>query len=239
MLENRSASRRIASVSIFAVIYAITRLLPIAPYVGISSTLTFGEAISPLAGMLFGPFVGASAVTLGTFLDFGLGRPVIFDGLDFLPGLASAVIAGLCFTGRKKIALAFPPVLFLVFTLDPLSAVLINAGPVVIPFLWMHILSVLAMAAVLLAASRGKLPSSGWVYVAATVFLATMTAHVMGAILYENILVRVNEVFPPSTLWVRWNLIFYSYPPERIFFTVVGTIIAVPVLRSLSRRPSG
>jgi hypothetical protein len=189
--------------------------------------------------MLFGPSVGAAAVTLGTFLDFGLGRPVIFDGLDFLPGLASSVTAGLCFTRRRKISLAFPVILILIFTLDPLSTVLINVGPVVIPFLWLHILSILSMAAVFLGASRERLSSSSWVYVAATVFLATMTAHVMGGIVYENILVRVNGVLTPSKLSVSWNVIFYSYPLERVFFTIVGTIIAIPVLRSLARTPSG
>ncbi len=237
MLDSHSPSRKIASAAIFAVIYAITRLIPITPYVGISSFLTFGETLSPLAGMLFGPVVGGGGVVIGTLLDFFLGRPVVFDGLDFLPGLASAVTAGLLFSRRKKLGFALPIALMVIFTLDPLSVVLVSVGPLYIPFLWMHVLSVLTMAGVWLMVRRGKLPSSSWVYVAATVFLATMTAHVMGGIVYENILVRVNGVLSADAIRPFWFRLLYVYPPERIFFTIVGTIIAVAVLRSLARRP--
>ncbi len=238
MLGSHSPSRRIASASIFAVIYAITRLIPITPYVGISSFLTFGEVLSPLAGMLFGPVVGGSSVVIGTFLDFFLGRPVVFDGLDFLPGLASSVTAGLFFSRRIKLGFAVPIALMVIFTLDPLSAVLVSVGPLYIPFLWMHLLSVLTMGGVWLMVTRGRLQSSSWVYLAAIIFLATMTAHVMGGIVYENILVRVNGYLSAAYVKSLWSYqLFYVYPPERIFFTIVGTIIAVPVLRSLARKP--
>ena len=109
MLPATGTSKRIAYASVFATVYSITRLFPISAYVGISSTLTFGETFSPLAGMLFGPYVGALSVTLGTFLDFLLGRPVIFDGLAFVPGaVVAAATAGLAFTGRTRESLALP-----------------------------------------------------------------------------------------------------------------------------------
>ncbi len=237
MLGSDNPSRRIASAALFAVIYSITRLIPIAPYVGISSYLTFGETLSPLAGMLLGPVAGGGSVVIGTFLDFFLGRPVVFDGLDFLPGLASAVTAGLFFSGRRKVGFAIPIALMVIYTLDPLSAGLVSVGPLYIPFLWMHILSVLAMVGVWLMTTRGKLQTSSWVYVAATIFLATMTAHVMGSIVYENILVRVNGSLSATAIKSVWSGLIYVYPPERIFFTIAGTIIALPVLRSLARRP--
>ncbi|TLY03934.1 MAG: hypothetical protein E6K95_03385, partial [Thaumarchaeota archaeon] len=106
MLRTAGTSKRIAYASVFAVVYSITRLIPISAYVGISSTFTLGETFSPLAGMLFGPYVGALSVTLGTFIDFLLGRPVIFDGLDFVPGAVAAATAGLSFTGRIRESLA-------------------------------------------------------------------------------------------------------------------------------------
>src|SRR5712691_4447268 len=145
MLRTAGTSKRIAYASVFAVVYSITRLFPVSAYVGISSTLTFGETFSPLAGMLFGPYVGALSVTLGTFLDFLLGRPLIFDGLDFLPGAVAAANAGLSFAGRIKEALALPILFLALFALDPLSRGLILVGPVEVAFLWMRLLSVVAI----------------------------------------------------------------------------------------------
>src|SRR5438093_720874 len=121
MLRTAGTSKRIAYASVFAVVYSITRLFPVSAYVGISSTFTLGETFSPLAGMLFGPYVGALSVTLGTFLDFLLGRPVIFDGLDFVPGAVAAATAGLSFTGRIKESLALPLLLIAIPVLRALS----------------------------------------------------------------------------------------------------------------------
>src|SRR5207247_490267 len=200
---------------------------PISAYVGISSTLTFGETFSPLAGMLFGPYVGALSVTLGTFLDFLLGRPVIFDGLDFLPGAVAAATAGLAFTGRIRESLALPILFMALFTVDPLSRSLISVGSAEVPFLWLHLLSVMGMGVVwVLITKRGK-DQSGWLFIASTVFLSTMSAHVAGSVIYENVLGRINAVIPPSTFPSRWEAVFFLYPVESAFFTIAGTLIAI------------
>jgi len=239
MLPAPRISRRIAYVSVFSVVYSLTRQFPVSAYVGLNSTLTLGEAFSPLAGMLFGPYVGASSVTLGTFLAFALGRPIVFDGLDFVPGAVAAAVAGFCFTGRKKESLATPLAFMAIYSIDPLSENLVSAGPFVIPFLWMHLLAVLSMAVVWLSATRLKLEHSSWLFIAATVFLSTMSAHVAGSVLYENVLVRINMVLSPPRIQSLWTTIFYLYPVERVLFTSVGTIIALPVIRTISRRAGG
>jgi len=236
MLHTTGTSKRIAYASVFAVVYSITRLFPVSAYVGISSTLTFGETFSPLAGMLFGPYVGALSVTLGTFLDFLLGRPVIFDGLDFVPGAVAAATAGLSFTGRIRESLALPVLFMALFTLDPLSRSLIPVGPTEAPFLWMHLLSAVAMGVVWVLVARAGEGRTSWLFIASTVFLSTMSAHVAGSVLYENVLGRINAVIPPSAFPSRWETIFFLYPVERAFFTIAGTLIAIPVLRALSRR---
>src|SRR5207245_9990477 len=124
------------------------RLIPISAYVGLSSSFTLGEAFSPLAGMLVGPYVGALSVTLATFIDFLLGRPVIFDGLDCVPGAVAAATAGLSFTGRIRESLALPILFMVIFTVDPLSKSLIAVGSAEVPFLWMHLLSVVGLGVV-------------------------------------------------------------------------------------------
>jgi hypothetical protein len=226
----------VASAAVFAVVYAILGLFPVSAYIGVSSFLTFREILSPLAGMIFGPLTGGFSMVLGNFVDFAFGKPVVFDFLDFVPDLASAVMAGLVFTGRRKAALGLPLVLLLWYSLDPLSVDLVQVGPVEVPFYWMHLLSVLVLGFAFALERAGRLKRLNPGYVAATVFVSTMTGHIAGSIVYENVIGRINSLMSARALAGNWNAIFYAYPAERVLFTVIGTAVAVPVLRALSRR---
>ena len=236
MLRVARRSYVVASAAVFAVVYAVLGLFPVSAYIGVSSFLTFREVVSPLAGMIFGPLVGGFSMVIGNFVDFAFGKPVVFDFLDFVPDLASAVLAGLVFTGRRKVAFAFPVVLLIWYALDPLSVNFVQVGGASVPFYWLHAVSIVVLGAALVLESRKRIGRLHPAFIAATVFASTMAGHLAGSILYENILVRINGVLTPSVLAGNWNLIFYAYPAERILFTVLGTAISVPVLRSLARR---
>ena len=220
----------------FAVLYAILGLIPVAPYIGVGSFLTFREVVSPLAGMIFGPMTGGFSMIVGNFVDFAFGKPVVFDFLDFVPDLASALLAGLIFTGRRKAALALPLVLIAWYSLDPLSVDTVVVGGATIPFLWMHLLSVAVLGVALASEARGRLNRLHPAFIAATVFASTMTGHVAGSILYENVLGRINGVLTAQVLAGNFEAIFYAYPAERTLFLLLGTAVAAPVLRALSRR---
>lgn len=236
MLHTRGRSYFVASAAVFAVLYAVLGLFPVSAYIGVSSFLTFREIVSPLAGMVFGPLTGGFSMVLGNFVDFALGKPVVFDYLDFVPDLASAVMAGLVFTGRRKAAIALPLLLVAWYSLDPLSADFVSVGGVRVPFFWMHLFSVAVLALAFVLEARGRLKKLNPFYVAATVFASTMTGHIAGSILFENIVSRVNGLLSAHQIAAAWNAIFFAYPAERILFTVLGTATAVPVLRSLTRR---
>ena len=226
----------VASAAVFAVVYAILGLIPVSAYVGVSSFLTFREILSPLAGMLFGPLTGGFSMVIGTFVDFAFGKPVVFDFLDFVPDAASAVMAGLVFTGKRKLSLAFPLALILWYSLDPLSVNFVVVGGLPVPFYWMHLLSILVLGVAFLFESRGILNRMNPVFLGATVFASTMTGHIAGSILFENVVSRINDLLTADKIAGAWYAIFFAYPPERILFTVLGTTVAVPVLRALSRR---
>jgi len=227
----------VAGAAVFAVLYALLGLIPVAPYIGVGSFLTFREIVSPLAGMTFGPLTGGFSMIVGNFVDFAFGKPVVFDFLDFVPDLASAALAGLVFTGRRKAALALPLALMAWYSLDPLSVDTVVVEGTQVPFLWMHLLSVATLGFALALESRGRLNRLHPAFVAATVFASTMTGHVAGSILYENVLGRINGVLTAQALAGNFEAIFYAYPGERTLFLVLGTAVAVPVLRALSRRP--
>lgn len=235
MLRAGRRSYFVASSALFAVLYAILGLFPVTPYIGVRSFLTFREILSPLAGMLFGPLFGGFSMLLGNFVDFSIGKPVVFDFLDFVPDAASAVMAGLVFTGRRRVAVALPILLMLWYSLDPLSTVVIYVGGIPVPFFWMHLLSVGTLLGAFWLESRGVIGKLGPWFVGATTFASTMTGHIAGSLVFENIAARVNNTLSAQQIVGAWYAIFFAYPPERILFTVLGALVAVPVLRALSR----
>jgi hypothetical protein len=234
LLSIRRRTYAVATASTFAVIYSLLGLIPVSAFIGIPSFLSFRGVLSPLAGMLFGPVVGGFSMVLGTFLDFALGRPVSLAYLDFVPDLVSAAVAGLCFTGRRKAAVALPILLLAWYYADPASADFISVNGMPVPFFWMHLVSVAVIAGALFLESRGRLGRLNPAFVASTAFASTMAGHIAGSIVYENVLVRLDGV-PVQTLQGLWISIFYAYPAERILFTVLCTIVSVPVLRALVR----
>lgn len=235
MLRPRRRSTLVASAAVFAAVFAILGLVPISRLVGIPSFITFREAVSPLAGMLFGP-AGGLSVVIGVLLDFGLGRPVVFLGLDFLIDLTAVLVAGLSFTGRKWQAVLLPIALIVVFLLSPYSPSLVYLGGFPVPFVWMHSASIVVLAAALYAESTGRLQRLSWGFVGAVSFASTMAGHIMGGILTEYVYLSQGVLFGYSTANSYWTFIFFIYPLERVFITVVGTAIAVPVLRALAAR---
>ena len=235
MLRSGRRTSTIAAVAVLAAVYAVLGLMPISRLVGISSFITMREAVSPLIGMILGPS-GGVAVIIGVVLDFGLGRPVVFLGLDFLVDLAAAVTAGLAFTGRRKAAVLLPTALIVAFLLSPASAGFVSVGGISIPFVWMHLTSVGALASALYLESKGRVSRLGPAFVGATMFAATMAGHITGGILTEYVYLSQGTLFGSSTVGAYWTTVFFLYPIERAFLTVVGTAVSVPVLRALSRQ---
>jgi hypothetical protein len=232
-LQSRIGTRRLATIAVFAAIYAVMSLIPVSRLVGNVSFLTMAEVFSPLAGMVLGPFEGGLAVLVGTFAAIALGKPVGFDGLDFIPGVVAAVTAGCAMRGSVKVAASLSVLMYAVYTLDPLSVAFVSVGGVPVPYLWMHILSLAAFVSVSYLHRKGFGFASTAVMTAATVFLSTMNAHVAGAIMYENVLVRINEAMTPAAIAGIWHTVFYVYPVERVFFTVIGSILAIGVFRAV------
>ena len=234
MLAVRRRTYLLASASVFAALFAVLGLIPVSRLVGIGAFITFREAVSPLAGMLFGPLTGGLSIVLGVFIDFGLGRPPVFLGLDFLIDLAAAVTAGLAFSGRRRLAVLFPSGVIAVLLMGPASPLSVSVGGV--PFVWMHVVSVAVLGVALYLERLGRVKKLGVWFVGATMFASTMCGHAMGGILTEAMYLGSGNFFGSGTAGAYWTAIFFLYPVERLFLTAVGTAVALPALRALARR---
>jgi hypothetical protein len=237
LLGPRRRSTIVASAAAFAAVFAIIGLFPLSRLVGISSFITMREAISPLAGMLFGPVGGGLSIVLGVYLDFSL-RPPAFLGLDFLVDMMAAVTAGLCFLGRRKLAVILPSALVVVFLVSPSSVLFVDVGGVPVPFVWMHVASIIVLAGALHLEGRGHIKRTSAFFVAPVMFASTMAGHITGGILTEYVYLSAGTLFGATSIPAYWSVVFYLYPAERLFLTLVGTLVSVPVLRAVSgRRP--
>jgi hypothetical protein len=225
----------VATAGVFAALYAVLGAVPISRLLlGQGYFLTASNFISPLAGMLFGPIGGGLTAFVGDLLDTYVGH-VSFAGTGpsvVAADLAVVLTSGLAFAHRRTLALAFPVAVLLLYSLDPLSVQLV--GPV--PFAWLDIVSLVVFAPALLLEAKGKLSTLSPVFVVSATFAALMCGQFTGTLVGQNLAVRVYGLLSAQE-WRAVALSFFPlYPVERIFFTAVGALVSLPVLRAVARR---
>lgn len=235
-----SRTRLVATSAVFAALYAVLGLVPVSPYLAGPAYLPLNKILAPVMGMLLGPLAAGLSLTIGTFLDVaytGQARlPLGVFPLDFVPDLVVALAAWLAYTGRVKAALAVPIALLVLFVADPLSPVFIQVGPASVPFVWMHVLSVVCLAVALVLLKRDRLRTTSPVLLGAIALASLMAGQLAGTLIGQTLFVRINGIFNADA-WRggRMVLIFYAYPLERAFYTVASVLISVPLLRSLDK----
>ncbi len=235
-------TKAIAATAIFAALYAVVKLIPLGPMIGLSGPFSVADCLVPIYGILLGPYVGGASVVLGTFLSFAFGRPVNFLGLDFLPAFVNVVAIG--FLMRKKWipAIILNVVLLTIFIANPLTVWFFNVPlgdfTLTVPFFWLHIVAL----AVLISPLGYK--AAGWIKtlkptalaagVAVFAFVGTMMQHLTGNILTEVISTQLTGFIQPETLTTLiWPASFVVYPWERLLLVILSVIIGVPLIKAL------
>jgi hypothetical protein len=240
--SGKRRTKVVASVAIFAVLYALLRLIPTFPMIGVSgAAFSLSDIIAPIYGVILGPLIGPLSVILGTFIAIALGKPVIFLFLDFLPATLNALVVGLILRRRFVPAIALNVIILAAFLANPLTAIFVTVNllsqSIVLPFHWMHYL---ALAVLISPLSR---MAAEWVREASTANLAkglvvlsligTMLQQSTGSILYEVILGQYLGVVKPESWLLIWNTVFYIYPIERVVLVILATVVGTPIVRSL------
>lgn len=235
MLRLTRKTSLVASASVFAALYAVLGTFPVSSLVlGSGNFLTASNFITPMAGMIFGPYVGAFAALVGDLLDVYAG--VIAPngtGLSIMAAdLATVALAGLAYTQKRKAAVALPVVVLVLYWADPISVLFV--GPV--PFTWLHMLSLAPLAGSLLLERSGRISKLNPVYVVSVTFAALLCGQLTGTLVSQELSVRVFGTLSLQAWRGIVPLFFPLYPLERTFFTAIGSLVSVPVLRALWRR---
>jgi len=236
-------TRQIALTIIFSAIYAVLRVIPTVPMVGVAgASFSLSDILAPVYGIILGPYIGGLSVIIGTFTAMSA-KPPVFLGLDFLPGFVNAVALG--FLVRRKLlpVIALNGILLLAFIFNPLTLVFVNvpigATNIAFPFMWLHIAAFIVLLSPLglkagqwIGTMKSRKAVAGFAILA---FIGTMMQHLMGNILYENIFVYVTQIMTPDTLALRWNVVFYLYPWERLALIILAVVVGVPLFRVLQK----
>ncbi|HKT22496.1 MAG TPA: hypothetical protein VJR06_07815, partial [Nitrososphaerales archaeon] len=225
----------VAAASLFAALYAVLGAFPVSKLLlGSGNFLTASNFVTPLAGMIFGPFVGGFAAVVGDLLDAYAGYVTIGStGLSIIAAdLATVVAAGLAYTGRWKAAIAVPLAVLVLYWADPISVLFVGW----VPFTWLHMVSLLPLAASLLLQKSGKMSKLNPIFVASVTFAALLCGQLTGTLVGEELSVQVYQTLSLQAWQGIVPLFFPLYPVERTLFTVVGTAISLPILRALWRR---
>ncbi|HEV2138294.1 MAG TPA: hypothetical protein VGR53_05600 [Nitrososphaerales archaeon] len=235
MLKLNRRSALVASSAVFAALYAVLGTIPISKILlGQGYFLSASKFVSPLAGMLFGPFVGGFGALLGDLLDVYAGYiSVGGTGLAITASdLATVATAGFAYTGKWKAALALPLIILISYWLDPISLLFVGT----VPFTWLHMISLILLGGVLLLEKTKKISKLNPIFVVGVTFGALLCGQLTGTIVGQELSVRIYQ----TTSLQSWRgfvpSFFFVYPIERTFFTAVGSLISVPVLRALWRR---
>ncbi|MDR2203730.1 MAG: hypothetical protein LBE76_05480 [Nitrososphaerota archaeon] len=140
-LNSRTTPKYIALISIFSALYAMLRYLPLGPMIGLAGSFSLSDALAPLIGIIIGPFAGGISVITGTFAAIAFGKPVMFFGLDFLPGFINCVAMGFLIKRKWAPIIALYALLLGIFIVSPHSLLSVQVGSLAIPFTWLHIVA--------------------------------------------------------------------------------------------------
>lgn len=235
--SNKLTTKYIALIAVFSALYAMLRYLPLGPMIGLQGSFSFSDTLAPLMGIILGPFAGGASVIIGTFTAAALGKPIIFFGLDFLPGFINCIAMGLLIKRKWKPVAALYALLLGIFLFSPYSLLTVQVSALAIPFAWMHIVAFI----VFLSPLRGRavdnikkfnIPKMA-LSLAGLAYIGTMLQHITGCLLTQLTL----GVFSDGTtnFSEMWTAIFYAYPFERGLIIIVTVIIGVPLITAIKK----
>ncbi|MBS7644686.1 MAG: hypothetical protein QXR65_00045 [Candidatus Bathyarchaeia archaeon] len=169
----------------------------------------------------------------------------MFLGLDFLPGTVNAVITGTLSNRSKFIPTAIYTILLVFFLVHPYTVNFITVEFLGFEFrlffTWMHSIALFLLASPISHRAAEWVDGKPYSRAPLGIFLislvGTMGQHLMGNLLYENI-IGVIKGTPASAFKPVWYAVFWIYPFERLALAALTTIIGVPLLKLIGKHSS-
>ena len=262
----RSRLRKLTLTASLAAVYTIFRAIPISRLIGISGSITAAGMVAPVIGILLEPSYGIVAVFTGTMIASLLPwNPLIFGGLDFLPGAVNVALVSLVVRGRRTEATLMFLMGIGLFILNPYTTLFVGRALLSppIPYLWMHLAALMVLVSPLsknlgtrlsLSRPEPKVTSATATWKNIRAWPKLLHAAVLlnkslgGAIAILAFTGTMIEHLAGGILYasifgsrfpILWSVIFLAYPVERTVIVVGAILICTPLLRRLSESVIG
>jgi len=220
-------SRFVALTAIFAAMSVVADLILI-PSAGIWDSAIF--ILSPLAGVLLGPFAGAVAIGLGSLVGHYIFFRDIYEMVFMIGAPFGAAMAGLIYQRRWKPALGVYSLLLLGYFLEPVTWILPLWG------IWDILAGFCLLVIFSLINIRNLWPENE----NSQTLLGLLFATIIG--LESDILLRVFILVPGQTYWffygfdagvlqAIWLAAGILTPLKVAIATIVAMIVGLPLLR--------
>ena len=224
--------------AIFAALYYVTSLiLPSLYAIGVPNLQISLEAlIASVFGLVLGPYLGALAAVLGVGITWVL-PPSNFNlyGVPFLlsPPL-NALVVGLIFYRKWKWAFVLFGTLIVGFLFLPPSQPLAENYIVPVAVLWDKIIALLLIIPTVMFSKKLADPKYVAILFFFICFVGNQVDNMWGADVFA--VPSVYELFGFNLDATRTAFIVspFFYPAIRFAQAIIGTIIAVPLMRALS-----
>ena len=215
LAQNRSSF--VAFVAVFTALVTVFDIIPIIPnfYSGIWDSWIF--LLSPIIGILLGPFAGAFSVGLGSLLGHFFFPRDPFEFIFMLGAPLGAAISAFVYQRRWRPVLAIYSILLLSYFLTPVAWVLPLIG------IWDTLAGFVVVLLFTLCASRNWWPSKENRFHLLILLFCTIIG------LESDILLRIFILIPGHTYWF-----FYQMTPDALQFLWLGAGIVTAIKVSLA-----
>jgi hypothetical protein len=207
-------------VSLFPIIGALGRFI------------TLATVLAPILGILLGPYIGSATASLGGFIGWIITQSGAFSFVSFLPGAASAFVAGLLTKGRRGTSVVVYLLLLSAMAFFPVI------GPVwLYPlYVWFQLVGLIILASPASnMASRFmqsmKTPKSA-LSIGIIALISTLVGQMTGTLMFEMLVFSVssNVEFWRTTQWLP---IAFVYPLERGILTLLSILAGTPLIKAV------
>ncbi|MFW9890544.1 MAG: hypothetical protein ACFFER_20410 [Candidatus Thorarchaeota archaeon] len=222
----KSAAYPWALTGIFAAFHLVLTFIPYSVLGMGGGFLTWGMVSAPIVGFLLGPFYGPIAACIGSFIGAGIFNPggILGPIVPIFAPTFGAFAAGSLRTGRSR-------ELFILFLLAILGYVFSPIGIDAFVFLWLHIVTLVVIAILLIPSLLNRLSEATTfekgrnamlmpIAIFLFSFIAVLSDHIVGsslAVYWYTYVLGVDA----ATLVTGFVSLAVVYPAERIVAAIV------------------
>jgi hypothetical protein len=220
---SRNDAKTIASIAVFAALYAVLGYIPLFYIFGsYGQLITASLVVAPIIGIILGPAGGCLAVAIGGIVGMVITGSTPLGIFTFLPGALDALCTGLAFRGKWYISAAIFATFIVAFAALP------SIGDARW-FVWFDAvgLFLLLSPATTLAAEYIRTFNAQKLVMGMGIFafIGVLADHIIGSFIYQSAIAPLPQGV--------WTTVAFIYPVERLLVTIAAAIVGAAIIRGV------